>query len=96
MKATGMTKEEIAAYAVAQQPTHDPVNNPAHYTQGSVECTDAIEAALGPVGFIEFLRGQVIKYTWRMALKGAPLQDAQKGQWYGNLLVEKFSTAGNK
>ena len=38
----------------------DPVNHPAHYTQGSVECIDAIESALGPDGFVAFLRGQVI------------------------------------
>ncbi len=73
----------------------DPVNSPAHYNQGSVECIEAIEAALGPTGFIEYLRGQVIKYTWRMALKGAPVQDAQKAQWYQNLLVERLEAAND-
>ena len=34
----------------------DMVNNPTHYTHGAIECIDAIEAALGPEGFIAFLR----------------------------------------
>jgi hypothetical protein len=68
----------------------DPVNNPAHYTQGSVECIDAIESALGPDGFISFLRGQVIKYTWRLGRKDAALQDAQKAAWYQAKLVERL------
>lgn len=67
------------------------VNSPSHYTQGSIECIDAIEAALGKEGFIAFLRGQVIKYNWRMGLKDAPLQEAMKAQWYQNKLVEVLS-----
>lgn len=67
---------------------HDPVNHPAHYTSGAVECIDAIEAALGADGFAAFLRGQVIKYTWRLGLKGAALEDAQKAAWYQAKLVE--------
>lgn len=30
--------------------THDPVNHPAHYTTGDIECIDAIMAALGLMG----------------------------------------------
>ena len=63
------------------------VSNPPHYTFGDVECIDAIESALGPEGFTAFLRGQVIKYTWRMMLKNAPLQDAQKAAWYQESLI---------
>ncbi len=66
----------------------DPVNHPSHYTQGAVECIDAIESALGREGFIAFLRGQVIKYNWRMNAKGNPEQDAQKASWYQKRLVE--------
>ena len=67
----------------------DSVNNPAHYA-GAVECIDAIEAALGPDGFIAFLRGNVIKYTWRLGRKDAALQDAQKAAWYQAKLVERL------
>ena len=68
----------------------DPVNNPAHYTAGAVECIDAIEAALGPEGFVAFLRGQVIKYTWRLGRKDDALQDARKAAWYQAKLVERL------
>jgi hypothetical protein len=60
----------------------DPVNHPAHYTAGKVECIDAIEAALGPDGFRAFLRGQVIKYVWRAPLKGSESTDYEKAEWY--------------
>lgn len=67
----------------------DPVQKPAHYAAGKVECIDATEAALqgdtDPVS--AFLRGQVIKYVWRMHGKGAPLQDAKKAAWYLERLI---------
>ena len=62
------------------------VNSPAHYTQGGIECIDAIEAQLTKQEFIGFLRGQIAKYNWRMGLKGSVLVDAQKCQWYCNKL----------
>ncbi|VVT20532.1 conserved hypothetical protein [Sphingomonas aurantiaca] len=64
----------------------DVINRPSHYTQGGVECIDAIEAALGPAGFIAFLRGQVIKYHWRLGLKDSATQDAAKAHWYSTRL----------
>ncbi len=75
----------------ALHPTHDPVNHPAHYTQGSVECIDAIESALALTGFIAFLRGQVLKYAWRVGAKGDPLEDAKKGAWYQARLVHALA-----
>lgn len=66
----------------------DMVNHPPHYTQGGVECIDAIRAALGRDGFIAFLRGQVIKYTWRLGLKDKAAQDNQKAIWYAKKLDE--------
>ena len=72
-------------------PASDPVNHPAHYTAGSIECIDAIESALGRDGFVAFLRGQVIKYSWRLGRKGDSLEDAQKALWYQRRLVETLS-----
>ena len=75
------------------QPTkpvaHDPVN-PDHYkdSDNGIECIDAIRAALGRDGFIAFLRGQVIKYSWRLGKKGSAVTDAEKAQWYQAKLVE--------
>jgi hypothetical protein len=68
---------------------HDPVSHPNHYTQGAVECIDAIESALGPEDFIAFLQGQVLKYMWRFRCKDNPLQDLQKADWYLKLLLKR-------
>ena len=73
------------------KPEGDPVNHPSHYTQGHIECIDAIASALGHDAFIEFLRGQVIKYMWRLGRKGDALKDAEKGKWYASRLVAELS-----
>jgi hypothetical protein len=66
----------------------DPVNHPQHYTQGEVECIDAIRSALGDDGFRAYCRGQVIKYTWRCEHKGNPQQDLAKANWYMQQLIQ--------
>lgn len=82
--------EEAAAEAGLDLRVHDEVNHPDHYaaTDNGIECIDAIRAALGRDGFIAFLRGQVIKYSWRLGKKGAAVTDAEKAQWYQAKLVE--------
>ena len=47
------------------EPTPDPVNNPAHYRQGEIECIDAIRSALTPEEFRGFCKGNALKYIWR-------------------------------
>ena len=71
----------------------DPVNHPDHYaaTDNGIECIDAIRAALGREGFIAFLRGQVIKYQWRLGKKDSATQDNAKALWYGHKLAEVLS-----
>ena len=55
----------------------DPVNHPAHYTQGGIETIDFIEAkGLG------YNLGNVIKYITRADHKGNRLEDLQKAKWY--------------
>lgn len=66
--------------------THEAVNHPAHYTQGAIECIDAIEAALGPDGFRAFCRGSALKYLWRTDLKNGP-EDLRKARWYIDRLL---------
>ena len=60
---------------------NDPVNHPAHYTAGAIECIDAIEAALGR-GFAAYCRGNAMKYLWRAGLKNDPAEDLLKAAWY--------------
>lgn len=64
------------------------INHPAHYqaSDGTIECIDAIESALGREQFIGFLRGNIIKYQWRLGRKDCEIQDNDKAIWYANKL----------
>lgn len=65
----------------------DNVNQPAHYTGGSIECIDAIRAALTLEEFRGFCKGNVIKYTWRERIKGGD-ESLKKAEWYLKRLTE--------
>lgn len=64
--------------------THDPVNHPAHYTAGGIECIDAIREALGDEAFVAYCRGNAIKYLWRTGRKQNAAEDLAKAAWYCN------------
>lgn len=68
------------------EPTVDVINNPPHYTQGGIECIDAIQSALSPEEFRGFLRANVIKYVWRCEHKGG-CEDLRKAEWYLKRLI---------
>lgn len=66
----------------------DVVNHPSHYTNGKVECIDAIESAtVGKTGIEAVCVANVIKYLWRYEDKNS-LEDIKKAQWYLNKLIE--------
>lgn len=65
----------------------DPVNHPAHYTQGGIECIDAIRASMTEEEFAGYLKGQVIKYIWRYKHKGKPAEDLKKARFYLDRLI---------
>lgn len=75
----------------------DAVNRPSHYTQGSVECIDAIKAATtGLSGLEGYCTGNIIKYLWRWKRKNG-VQDLEKARWYlDRLILEKKLEAGNE
>ena len=66
---------------------HDYVNQPPHYKQGDIECIDAIQAALTPEEFRGYLKGNVLKYTWRERHKGGT-ESIEKAQWYTDRLIK--------
>lgn len=75
---------------------NDPVNHPAHYTKGKVECIDAIEAAVSDLNGMEaFLTGQVIKYSYRWKDKGGA-EDLRKARWYLNRLINFVENQGEE
>lgn len=63
------------------------INHPEHYTQGGIECIDAIRASLGNKEFADYCKGNVIKYIWRYRHKNG-VEDLKKAQVYLNWLVE--------
>tara|TARA_R110001606_G_scaffold98556_4_gene217683 strand:- start:300 stop:725 length:426 start_codon:yes stop_codon:yes gene_type:complete len=65
----------------------DPVNAPAHYNAGSIECIEAIEESMSGDAFRGYLKGNCMKYLWRYSYKGKSLEDVQKAKWYLDRLV---------
>ena len=66
------------------------ISHPTNYTQGKVECIDAIESAtVGKNGFEAYCVGNVIKYLWRYEEKGGK-ESVEKAQWYLNKLLEQM------
>ena len=68
---------------VLGMPKEDIVNNPAHYTQGKIQCIDFIDDQ--KLGFYE---AQILKYTVRAKHKGNELQDLKKAQFYLNRKIK--------
>lgn len=68
----------------------DNVNHPSHYTQGDIECIDALKAAtVGKTGIEAVCVANVIKYLWRYEEKNG-LEDVKKSQWYINRLIQEL------
>jgi hypothetical protein len=68
------------------KPKTDMVNHPPHYTQGGIETIEYIRAKLSPEEYVGYLRGNIMKYTSRIGLKGESSEDAGKIEWYSKEL----------
>ena len=68
------------------EPTNDTVQHPSHYTQGGVECIEAIRASMTADGFCDYCKGNIIKYIWRWRDKGG-VEDLRKASVYLNWLI---------
>ena len=66
----------------------DMVESPAHYNNGSIECIEAIEAMLNKEEYIGYLRGNALKYRWRLRYKKKPFADLRKARWYEERLMK--------
>ena len=67
----------------------DEVNHPPHYTQGDIECKDAMIAAFGKDKYETFCKINAFKYLWRSDMKGQPVKDIEKARWYLSQLDKK-------
>ncbi len=64
--------------------------NPSHYTQGDIECIDAIKAAVTNKRPEEaVLVGNIIKYLWRYEEKDG-LEGIKKAKWYLENLEKEY------
>ena len=68
------------------EPTNDAVQHPSHYTQGGIECIEAIRASMTADGFCDYCKGNIIKYIWRWRDKGG-VEDLRKASVYLDWLI---------
>lgn len=72
---------------MSKKEVKDHVNHPSHYTQGNIECIDAIEEATkGLLGLAAVCVANVIKYIWRYKFKNG-IEDLKKARWYLDKLI---------
>ena len=60
---------------------YNPVSHPSHYTQGGIECIDAMVAAYGKEAVEVFCLLNAFKYLWRTEHKNGK-EDLEKAIWY--------------
>ena len=74
----------------------DRVSRPKHYSSQNdkfpdLEGIDAIKASMSPEAFQGYLKGNIIKYSWRYADKDNPKEDLAKAQVYLGWLMQEIS-----
>ena len=73
------TVQKIHKELFPEQYQNDPVNHPAHYTNGKIEVADFIADQR-----LNFDRGNAVKYLCRAGMKdpACEIQDLEKASWY--------------
>ena len=69
------------------QSGNDVVNHPSHYTQGSVECIDALVETQGKEAVMSFCICNAFKYLWRHRHKENETS-IDKAFWYLKKYIE--------
>ena len=65
---------------------NDKIKSPAHYTQGKIECHQAIRECLGDEGYCSWCIGNIFKYLWRHKHKNG-IEDLEKAQQFIDMLM---------
>lgn len=76
------------------KPENDVVNHPSHYTQGGIECIQAMEAAFGVAQRAVYCKIAAFKYLWRCDPKNGS-EDIKKAIWYLNKYLELTERTDN-
>lgn len=63
------------------------VSHPEHYTQGDIECIDAIRASMGLHEFASYCKGNIMEYLWRYRLKNGA-EDLRMAAVYLDWMIE--------
>ena len=58
------------------------IMQPSHYTQGSVECIDAMVSAFGEDAVKDYCRLNAFKYVWRAKHKDSVESNTRKAIWF--------------
>ena len=74
-----------------QQSESDPVNHPSHYRSdpSGYECIEITRV-------LPYDIGNAVKYVWRYRLKGHPLEDLRKSQWFLTDSLRSFTDGFNE
>ena len=73
-----------------KEPNVDMVNHPVHYTQGGIECIDALKAAtISKTGIEAVCTANAIKYLWRYEEKNG-IEYVKKARWYIDRLIREL------
>lgn len=72
-----VTKPETVEGSKSDEPAHDAVAHPKHYTShpSGIECIQITE-------HMGFNLGNAVKYIWRCDLKQDAIEDLKKAKWY--------------
>lgn len=82
--------ENAKAECCNKEPNADMVNHPSHYTQGGIECIDALKAAtVSKTGIEAVCTANAIKYLWRYEEKNG-IEDVKKARWYIDRLIKEL------
>ena len=83
-------KNKDAELNIEPENNPDMVSHPKHYTQGGIECIDALKAAtVGKRGIEAVCVANVIKYLWRYEEKNG-VEDVRKAKWYIERLLKEL------
>ena len=80
--------EQLTESKTRKIDTGDMVNHPPHYTDGEVECIEAIKSSMSTRQYLGYLKGNIMKYIWRFDKKGNADQDLEKAIWYLNRMLD--------
>lgn len=74
-------KDVIETRTINFSREYDPVNRPAHYAEGGIECIDAMLETQGSEAVCNFCICNAFKYLWRHSRKNG-VEDVKKAIWY--------------